>query len=61
MFSIDSLIGKIKSEQDRIAASLAGGNASNFEAYKFTTGEHSGLAKALEIIDQMLNDDDIDL
>jgi hypothetical protein len=56
--TIADLIGGIKSRQAEIAASLAVGNAANWEAYHRMVGHHAGLGEALAILDNLMKDDD---
>lgn len=55
---IEDFIGAVKVEQQKIAASLVAGNATDMAAYKNLVGEHAGLQKALNILDNLLKEDD---
>ena len=57
---VSDFIGAIEAEQEKIAKSLVVGNASNFEAYQKLVGEHQGLGKALEILNNLLKEEDVD-
>ncbi|NBS17622.1 MAG: hypothetical protein EBT06_10460 [Gammaproteobacteria bacterium] len=57
---VSDFIGAVEAEQLKIARSLALGNAKSYEAYQYLVGEHQGLAKALEILNNLLKEDDID-
>jgi hypothetical protein len=52
------LIHMIKLRQAEIGASLAGGNASTWETYQRMVGENAGLAWALQMINQKLEEED---
>jgi len=56
--TVTQLIGAFKARQAEISHSLAVGNAATWEAYQRMVGEHNGLQKALEIIDNFLEDED---
>jgi hypothetical protein len=56
--TISDLIGGIKSRQAAISASLAAGNAANWEAYHRMVGQHAGLEEALAILNELMKDDD---
>jgi hypothetical protein len=58
MNTIGDLIGALKSRQAEIAASLAGGNASTWEAYQRMVGHNHGLQESLDILNKLLKDDD---
>ena len=58
MRTLSDLIGSIKARQADIAASLAAGNAANWESYHRMVGHHAGLAEALQILDDLLKDED---
>jgi hypothetical protein len=57
MKTLGDLIGGIKSKQLEIAASLAAGNAVNWEAYIRMVGHHAGLQEALDILNSLLEED----
>jgi hypothetical protein len=58
MKTLSDLIGGIKSRQAEIAASLAAGNAANWESYIRCVGHHAGLQEALEILNNLMKEDD---
>jgi uncharacterized membrane protein (UPF0136 family) len=58
MKTLGDLIGGIKSKQLEIAASLAAGNAVNWEAYIRMVGHHAGLQEALDILNSLLEEND---
>ena len=58
MRTLADLIGGIKSKQFEIAASLAAGNAVNWEAYIRMVGHHAGLQEALEILNSLMEEND---
>jgi len=57
MKTLGDLIGGIKSRQLEIAASLAAGNAVNWDAYVRMTGHHAGLQEALDILNSLMDED----
>jgi hypothetical protein len=57
MKTLGDLIGGIKSRQLEIAASLAAGNAVNWDAYVRMTGHHAGLQEALDILNSLMEED----
>jgi hypothetical protein len=57
MKTLGDLIGGIKSKQLEIAASLAAGNAVNWEAYIRMVGHHAGLQEALDILNSLMEED----
>jgi len=58
MKTIGDLIGGIKSRQAEIAASLAAGNAANWETYHRMVGHSAGLQEALDILGNLMKEDD---
>ena len=58
MNTIGDLIGALKSRQAEIAASLAVGNAANWESYIRCVGHNAGLQEALEILNNLMKEDD---
>ena len=58
MKTIGDLIGGIKSRQAAIAASLAAGNAANWETYHRIVGQFSGLQEALDILNDLMKEPD---
>lgn len=58
MKTVSDLIGGITSRQAEIAASLAVGNAANWETYQRMVGHHAGLDEALAILNDLMKDDD---
>jgi hypothetical protein len=57
MKTLGDLIGGIKLKQLEIAASLAAGNAVNWEAYIRMVGHHAGLQEALDILNSLMEED----
>lgn len=57
MRTIGDLIGGIKSRQAEIAASLAAGNATNWEAYHRMVGHYAGLQESLDILNNLMEED----
>ncbi len=60
MKTIGDLIGGIKARQAEIAASLAAGHATTFEAYQRMVGQHMGLQEALDILDSLMKEENDD-
>jgi len=58
MKTIGDLIGGIKSKQVAIAASLAAGNAANWETYQRMVGHYFGLQEALDILNDLMKETD---
>jgi hypothetical protein len=58
MKTVGDLIGGVKARQAEIAASLAAGNAANWESYHRMVGHFAGLQEALDILNKLLKDDD---
>jgi hypothetical protein len=57
---VSDFIGAIEAEQKVISQSLVNGNAVNFETYQRLVGQHQGLVKALEILNDLLKEEEID-
>jgi hypothetical protein len=57
---VSDFFGAIEAEQKIIAQSLVNGNAINFETYQRLVGQHQGLEKALDILNNLLKEDEID-
>jgi hypothetical protein len=57
---VSDFIGAIEAEQKTISQSLVNGNAVNFETYQRLVGQHQGLVKALEILNDLLKEEEID-
>ena len=55
---VSQLIGAYKARQAEIGRSLAAGNAATWEAYQRMVGEHLGLQKALDIIENFIEEED---
>lgn len=60
MNTIGDLIGALKSRQAEIAASLAAGNAANWETYQRMVGTFQGLQESMDILNKLLKDSDED-
>jgi hypothetical protein len=58
--TLGDLIGGIKTRQAEIAASLAAGNAANWESYQRMVGHSQGLQEALDILNDLMKDPDED-
>jgi ABC-type transport system involved in cytochrome c biogenesis ATPase subunit len=58
MRTISDLIGSIKARQGEIATSMAAGNAANWEAYIRMVGHFAGLQEALDILNNLMEDED---
>jgi hypothetical protein len=55
---VSDVIGRIKAAQLRLAGSLANGTPQSFDAYQRLVGQHQGLDEALNIINQLLEEDE---
>jgi hypothetical protein len=55
---VSDFIGAVKADQQRIAESLVSGNAATHEAYQRLVGQHQGLARALEILNDLLREEE---
>lgn len=60
MRTLSDFIGAIKARQAEIAASLAAGNAANWESYQRMVGHNAGLSESLLILNDLLKDEDAD-
>lgn len=60
MATLSDYIGSIKARQAEIAASLAAGHAANWESYQRIVGHYSGLKEALDILDNLMKEEDIE-
>jgi hypothetical protein len=58
--TISDLIGALKSRQAEISLALAAGHAASWDAYQRMVGEHLGLKRALDTIDDLMREDDED-
>jgi hypothetical protein len=58
MRTISDLIGAIKAEQLKISNSLVDGFVVNFDTYQRLVGQHQGLVKALDILDNLMKEDE---
>lgn len=54
---IEQLIHRIKVRQAELKAALAEGNPATWEAYHRMVGEHQGLQAAMDMIDNMLEEE----
>jgi hypothetical protein len=61
MRTVSDLIGRIKAQQAKIGDSLTQGFAVNFESYQRLVGQHQGLEEALNIINQLLEEEKKDV
>lgn len=52
------LIGSIQARKSEIAASLAAGNATTWEAYQRMVGTYQGLQDSLDILDNLMKEDE---
>ena len=57
---VSDFIGAIDAEKKKISESLVTGHASSFEAYQNLVGQHQGLEKALDILNNLLRENDDD-
>ena len=58
---VSDLIARIKVEQAQVTVVLQAGTAVNFESYQRLVGHYQGLDEALNIINQLLNEDEQDV
>ena len=58
MRTISDLIGSIKARQGEIATSMDAGNAANWESYIRMVGHFAGLQEALDILNNLMEDED---
>lgn len=54
---IDQLIHKIKIKQAEIEKSMSAGNLTSFDSYQRVVGTYQGLQSALDMIDQILDEE----
>jgi len=57
---VGDYIGAVEAEKRKISESLVSGNATTFDAYQRLVGQHQGLVKALEILNDLLRVEDDD-
>ena len=57
MTLLADFVGRVKVEKAAIADALAKGNASSWEVYHRLVGRHQGLEEALNIINQLLEEE----
>ena len=57
MSLVADFIGRVKTEQLKIADSLTQGFAVNFESYQRLVGRHQGLQEALSILNQLIEEE----
>jgi len=55
---VTELIGRVKTEQSRIAESLTAGHAINIESYQRLVGNYQGLQATLNFIDDIMTEND---
>lgn len=56
---ISEIIGRVKTEQKKLAETLTGGiNVNSFDDYQRLVGRHEGFKETLDIIDELLREDD---
>ena len=58
---VTDLIARIKVEQSKITEVLHAGTPVNFESYQRLVGHYQGLDEALNIINQLLQEDEDDV
>jgi len=61
MVTPNDLINGIKRRQNEIAESLVNGNCVNFESYQRLVGQHQGLDEALQILNNLLEEENKDV
>ena len=57
---VGDYIGAVEAEKQKISESLVSGNATTFDAYQRLVGQHQGLVKALDILNDLLREEDDD-
>jgi hypothetical protein len=57
---VSDYIGAVEAEKRKISESLVNGNAMTFDAYQRLVGQHQGLVKALDILNDLLREEDDD-
>jgi len=57
---VSDYIGAVEAEKRKISESLVSGNATTFDAYQRLVGQHQGLVKALDILNDLLREEDDD-
>jgi hypothetical protein len=57
---VGDYIGAVQAEMQKISESLVSGNATTFDAYQRLVGQHQGLVKALDILNDLLREEDDD-
>ena len=55
------LIGRLKARRLEIALALAEGHAINIESYHRLVGTYQGLGEALDTLDELMNEKDVDI
>ena len=55
---INKFITELKAEQALVVESMVTGNFANFESYQRYVGQHQGLQEALNIINNLLEEDE---
>ncbi len=58
MNTLSNLIGAINVRKSEIAASLAAGNATTWEAYQRMVGNYQGLQDSLDILNNLMKEDE---
>ena len=58
MSTVSDLIAAIKLAQQEIGDALLQGHIVNFETYQRLVGQHQGLQKSLDILDNLLREED---
>jgi molybdopterin converting factor small subunit len=61
MNTIGELIGRIKRKQQELSEAMLNGNCVNFESYQRLVGHNLGLAEALEILDNIIEEQNRDV
>jgi hypothetical protein len=57
---VSDFVGAIEERKLAIARSLVDGHVVNFETYQRLVGQHQGLEEALDILNHLLKEEDID-
>ena len=60
MSTISDLIAAINLAQQEISDALTQGHVVNFETYQRLVGQHQGLQKSLDILNNLLKEEDVE-
>lgn len=60
MSTVSDLIAAINLAQQEISDALTQGHVVNFETYQRLVGQHQGLQKSLDILNNLLKEEDVE-